>query len=65
MQKLVHKCNDAGKEIVIYFKDGKIDEIHVGVNGLSGWHVIPYNDLKDALDVAEMCLKNCEDVKKN
>jgi len=65
MQKLVHKCNDVGKEIVIHFKDGKIDEIHVGVNGLSGWHVIPYDDLKEALDVAEMCLKNCEDVKKN
>jgi hypothetical protein len=65
MKKLVHKCNDAGKQIEIYFKDGKIDEIWVWINGLSGWHVIPYSDLKEALDVAQMCLKNCDDVKKN
>ncbi len=65
MEKLIHKCKDNDNEIVVHFTDGEIDEIWVRTQGLRSWTVIGYNDLKEALDVAEMCLKNCEDVKKN
>ena len=47
-----YKCKDNDAEIIVHLLDGKIDELHIGIQGSGSWTVIGYKDLQSALKKA-------------
>lgn len=51
-KNVIYKCKDNDVEIKIIFNGRKIDELHIGIEGMGDWTVVGYRDLQDALKLA-------------
>jgi hypothetical protein len=49
MKETIYKCKENDNIIKVYRNDQGIDEVHIGTDGLSGWTVIGYKDLMEAI----------------
>ena len=48
-KKIVYSCKDNDVELIVYYKDNKPDEIHVGIEGMDEWTVVGFDDLLKAI----------------
>ena len=54
---MIYKCKDNDVQLDTQEKDGKIDEIWVGVEGLPGWTIVGYDDLNEAIKLKRVSIE--------